>query len=214
MVHGDAVITEKLQHSSSQALLTEVQSSLDQLSTFSPSRKALCKSLGAVEHAMPSSSARAPSARKAKDIDSSCASPHYLLQSSARHRRQTAAHSPQPSMDWALDKTNSDMMEAWPQLFQSPDLPGMHPAEPKVAQSLSNNTSVQVWAGMQPELLSQIMQQLHWTSREAVALTGVCRCSVANEYVMLFKISLSHPCMCSAAAEVLILYLHYSMLPV
>ena len=187
MVHGDALITEKLQHSSSQALLSEVQSSLDQLSAFSPSRKALCKSLHAGEHAVPSSSARAPSARKTKDTDASYASPHHILQSSVRHRRQTAAHSPQRSVEWAADKTNSDVMEAWPQLFQAPNLPGMHPAAPKVAQSLSNNAPVQVWAGMQPELLSQVMQQLQWTSREAVALTGVCRCSIANKHVMLSR---------------------------
>ena len=192
MVHGDALITDKLQQTSSEALLLEVQGSLDQLSAFSPSHKASYKSLGAVEQVMQSSSTAAPSARKAKDTKSSNLLPHPLLQSSVRHRRQTTSHPPQHSMDWSADKTSYDAMEAGPPLFQSPDLPGMQPAEPKVAQSLSNDTPVQVWAGMQPELLSQVMQQVQWTSREAVAVTGVCRCSIANRRLVLLT-SQCHP---------------------
>ena len=212
MVHGDALITEKLQQTSSEVLLSEVQGSLDQLSAFSPSRKASCRSLGTDEHAEQSSSAGAPSARKVKDTNLSDASSDRLLQSSVRHRRQTASHPLQRSMDWSADKSASDALEAWPQLFQSPNLPGMQPAEPNVAQFLSNDTPAQVWAGMQPELLSQVMQQAQWTSREAVALTGVCRCSIANKHVMQVNTSPFHPCMCSAAAEVLTVYIHPSML--
>ena len=201
MIHGDALITEKLQQTSTEALLIEVQGSLDQLSAFSPSRKASCNSLGAVEHTVQSSFAGAPSAEKGKDANLSEASPDRLLQSSARHRRQTASRPPQRRMDWSARKSASDAMEAWPQLFQSPNLPGMQSAEAK-AQFLSNDTPVQVWAGMQPELLSQVMQQVQWNSREAVALTGVCRCSIAKKHEM--DTSQSHPCVCSAAVGVLI----------
>ena len=182
MVHGDALITDKLQQTSSEALLLEVQGSLDQLSAFSPRRKASCKSLRAVEQAVQSSTG-APLARKATDTNMSNASSHHLLQSSVRHRRQTASHPTHQGIDWPADKTTSDAIGPWPQLFQSPNLPGMQPAEPKVAQSLSNDTPVQMWAGMQPELLSQVMQQVQWTGREAVALTGVCRCSISQQIV-------------------------------
>lgn len=183
MVHGDALITDKLQQTSSEALLLEVQGSLDQLSAFSPRRKASCKSLRAVEQAVQSSSTGASYARKATDTNMSNASPHHLLHSSVRHRRQTASHPTHQGIDSSADKTTNDAMGPWPQLFQSPNLPGMHTAEPKVAQSLSNDTPVQMWAGMQPELLSQVMQQVQWTGREAVALTGVCRCSISQQIV-------------------------------
>lgn len=185
MVHGDALITEKLPQTSSEALLSEVQGSLDQLSAFSPRRKASGKNLVAAKQAAQGSSARAPSAREATTL--SDARPDRLLHSAVRHRRQTASrpqrsmeHSMERSMERSADNTISNSAEAQPQLFQSPNLPGMQQAELTEAHSLSTDTLVQVWAGMQPELLSHVMQQVQWTSREAVALTGVCRCCSCN----------------------------------
>ena len=208
MVHGDALITEKLPQSSSEALLSEVQGSLDQLSAFSPSRKASCKGMAAARQAAQSSSAGAPSARDATTL--SHAQPDRLLQSAVRHRRQTGSH-PQRSMEWSADNTSSSLVEAQPQLFQSPNLPGMQQAELTKARSMSTDPLDQVWAGMQPELLSHVMQQVQWTSREAVALTGVCRC-FPNYYALRFGTLLPDPCTCSAAAKVHIVYRLYIML--
>lgn len=202
MVHGDALITEKLPETSSEALLSEVQGSLDQLSAFSPSRKASCKGLAAAKQAAQSSSA--PSAREATAL--SDAPPDRLLQSAVRHRRQTASH-PQRSMACSMEPsadntTTSNSVEAQSQLFQSPNLPGMQQAELMEARSMSTDTLIQVWAGMQPELLSHVMQQVQWTSREAVALTGVCRCCIPDCHALRIHTLLPDPYICSAAVKV------------
>lgn len=199
MVHGDALITGKLPQTSSETLLSEVQGSLDQLSVFSPSRKISCKGLAAAKQAAQSSSACAPSAREATTL--SHARPDRLLQSAVRHRRQTDSH-PQRSMEWSADKATRNSVDKQSQLFQSPNLPGMQQAELTEARSMSTDTLVQVWAGMQPELLSHVMQQVQWTSREAVALTGVCRCYIPNCHALQIDTLLPDPYICSAAAKV------------
>lgn len=181
MVHGDALVTEALQQITCEDLLSEVQGSLDQLSAFSPSRKSSSKSLAVQIHHAQGSAISAPSARKAEESTLSSTASDSLLLSAARHRRQIAAHSPQSSAKQAAEKTGHITLDALPQLFQAPNLPGMQQAafteEPSV--SSDHSTTVQVWAGMQPELLSHVLQQVQWTSREAVALTGVCRYSMS-----------------------------------
>ena len=185
MVHGDALITEKLQQASSEDLLSEVQGSLDQLSAFSPSRKASSKSVDARRQAVPSPSM---GLRNLEDIKSPDAVPERLLLSAVRRRKQTVAHLPQSSVDGSANRTADRTLEAFPQIFQSPNLPGMQQSDCNEKQLMSSDhpSPAQVWAGMQPELLSQVLQQVQWTSREAIALTGVCRCSIANVSVLAF----------------------------
>lgn len=182
MVHGDALLTEALQQTTCEDLLSEVQGSLDQLSAFSPSRKSSSKNLAVKTHPLQGSAITAPSARKAEKSTLSSTAPDSLLLSAARRRKQIPAHSPPSSVEKATEDTAHITLDALPQLFQAPNLPGMQQAAYTDEQPVSNDhpTTVQVWAGMQPELLSHVLQQVQWTSREAVALTGVCRYSISN----------------------------------
>lgn len=180
MVHGDALITEAVQQTSSQDLLLEVQGSLDKLSAFSPSHRSSSKNLVAGGLAVQSHLPGAPSAKKAEDTALSNAAPDNLLLSAVRHRRQSPAHSVQSSMEWATAETAHITMNAPTELFQAPKLPSMQPTKFEEGQSFCSDHATQMWAVMQPELLSHILQQVQWTSREAVALTGVCRCSMSS----------------------------------
>ena len=179
MIYGDAMVTEKL-HLPAPAgdLLLEIQGSLDQLSGSSTPSQRVC-----VRQQSGQSEAQVP----AEDIKQDAASlwtvaPPSLVLSVGRHRSPAQRDSQQQQQQQhAVDQSSCESTSMSPsdstQLFQPPDLPGMQQTNATESQSDSADSLLppHVWAGTQPELLSQVLQQMSWTSKEAVALTGVCR---------------------------------------
>lgn len=186
MVHGDALITQSTGPEALAAdLLAEVQASMDQLSDFNTDTRSKTGTTRRhhkqpQEHPKnslePAKTARAITVPTAKAAQSQV---HHAL----RHRRHTVLPIEQPdSPDSSLpaDKAFSSQATAAPEsdLFQSPQLPGIEQsvtAEQHVMADVKIMPLVDMWASMQSELLGNILQQVQWTSREAVALTAVCR---------------------------------------
>ncbi|DBA79070.1 TPA: hypothetical protein ACH3X1_008925 [Trebouxia sp. C0004] len=59
-------------------------------------------------------------------------------------------------------------------LFQAPDLPGLKQPTAATEQAGQSPCLIDIWGSMQSELLGNVLRQMQWTSREAIALTGVC----------------------------------------
>lgn len=176
MIHGDALITQKLQQPAPEDLLSEVQGSLDQLFAFSKSLKGVDESLQANTQAMQSHTTDiAPDSRAqtaaAPSLELSAVRRHSRAAATAQQRQQRHSH------DGSAHGTTSMPSSSSSEMFQTPNLPGMPQTEATRPQSTSADDAALagVWAGMQPELLSQVLHQVAWTSKEAMALTGVCR---------------------------------------
>ena len=186
MIHGDALITQSagLQHATTE-LLSEVQASLNQLSTFSNFTNYTSAQAGSQDQ-QPQSAAVAPTMAATRNfldttLPSVTALNHEALRIPKHHRQN---RSPANRAD-AMSSQNlsrrsascvTDSAEAV--LFQPPDLPGLRQQTGDVQQDMSVAQSPCItdkWGGMQSELLGKVLQQLHWTSKEAIALTAVCR---------------------------------------
>ena len=179
MIHGDALITQTTGPAAVKDLLTEVQTSLDQLSAFS-------SAVNSVVTVKPKTSqvsvdtvpAMLTQPRQAAQSDAAAA----LLTAPSRQRRQ-AAKTPAPlapdvrHADSTVSSSASICEQATPAseltMFQSPQLPGMDQPAAVPASDVAGMSDQ--WANMQPELLGNVLQQVNWSGREAIALTAVCR---------------------------------------
>lgn len=175
MIHGDALITQKLKQSASEDLLLEIQGGLDQLSAYT---KKSHTSMHVHPDATQSRFTDTPPYLTAQNTVSSATVPDSLKFSTVRRRKQAAANMMQPQQSMKQSHNAANVLQSTPlKLFQSPGFSGMQQASPSEPQSVNveSMSAANDWAGMQPELLSQVLQQLQWSSKEAVALTGVCR---------------------------------------
>lgn len=181
MIHGDAMLTYS--RGLAVDLLSGVQASLNHLSAFHmPS--AMPPNPGRQGHQPVGLTAltRLP----AKTTTVAAISPAQQVHTALRHRR----HTPSPVQVELLHSTETITKHSKPnvsklgasadqfELFQAPDLPGLEQcmAVPGQAGTQAERAClVDTWGSMQAELLSSVLQQLHWTSREAIALSGVCR---------------------------------------
>ncbi len=185
MIHGDALITQSTGPRAATAdLLSEVQASLNQLSGFNTRIGTEPRPTGR-DAQQPASRMAVPS-QKAPDIPLQAVNaPQSYVLSAPRYHRQTAPTTAELSSTdiSSLPDNNSRLSQvtaAAPEagLFQSPDLPGL---QQPVAGAQQAGADAQyaaladVWGGMQSELLGNVLRQVRWTSREAIALSGVCR---------------------------------------
>ena len=176
MVHGDALITQRLQQSAPEDLLLEIQGGLDQLSAYTTRSHS---SMHAHPNATEDPVTDTLPTLTAQNTMSSTTVPDSLILSTVRPRKPADAHLLRPQQGMprsAHDATNSSQSTPL-ELFQSPDFPCMQQASPNEAHSatVESMSAANDWAGVQPELLSQVLQQVQWSSKEAVALTGICR---------------------------------------
>ena len=181
MIHGDAMLTYS--RGLAVDLLSEVQASLNHLSAFHmPS--ATPPNPGRQGHQPDGLTAR--TRLPAKTTTVAAVSPAQQVHTALRHRR----HTPSPVQVELLHSTETITKHSKPnvnklatsvdqfELFQAPDLPGLEQSMAVTSQAGTHAERpclVDTWGSMQAELLSSILQQLQWTSREAIALTGVCR---------------------------------------
>ncbi len=169
MIHGDVLMTQNSGTGSD--LLSEVQASLKQLSAFNMTAHADSSHAG-LQTRQPASSAAHASSPAVSDTASML--PHHQMQSALRHRRYaiTQEQAPGSTVNCSplsqVEETPSDFG-----LFHAPDLPGLK--QPATEQAAQSPCLIDIWGSMQSELLGNVLRQMQWTSREAIALTGVCR---------------------------------------
>ncbi|DBB12840.1 TPA: hypothetical protein ACH3X3_005602 [Trebouxia sp. C0006] len=170
MIHGDVLMTQNTGTGSD--LLSEVQASLKQLSAFNMTAHADSSHAG-LQRRQPASSAAHASSPAVTDTASML--PQHQMQSALRHRRHAMGTEQAPSSTVVcvplsqVEETPSDFG-----LFHAPDLPGLKQAKAATEQAAQSPCLIDIWGSMQSELLGNVLRQMQWTSREAIALTGVC----------------------------------------
>lgn len=179
MVHGDALITQTAGAAAAAAdLLSEVQTSLNQLSAFTfHSSAAHANNKGfssqALKQLLPLQHAPQPATPPPAATALTASVPQRvrrLVPHMAASVSDAASYLPSQGLATAKDSQQASMQEG---LFAPPQLLRMVQSSPPPA-SVGLLPSDQ-WAHMQPELLGSILQQVKWTGREAIALTAVCR---------------------------------------
>lgn len=179
MIHGDVLIMQNTGTGSD--LLSEVQASLKQLSAFNMTARADSDHAGLQRRQPASSSAHAISPAV---TDTASMLPQHKMQSAPKHRRRAMSQEQAPSstIDCLLQMEKNSpplsQVEETPSefgLFQAPDLPGMKQPTAATEQAAQSPCLIDIWGSMQSELLGNVLRQMQWTSREAIALTGVCQ---------------------------------------
>lgn len=171
MIHGDVLMTQNTGTGSD--LLSEVQASLKQLSAFNMTAHADSSHAG-LQRRQPASSAAHASSPAVTDTASML--PQHQMQSALRHRRHAMGTEQAPSSTVVcvplsqVEETPSDFG-----LFHAPDLPGLKQAKAATEQAAQSPCLIDIWGSMQSELLGNVLRHMQWTSREAIALTGVCQ---------------------------------------
>ena len=179
MIHGDVLMTQSTGTGSD--LLSEVQASLKQLSAFNMTAHADSNHAGLQRRQPASSAAHAISPAV---TDTASMLPQYQMQSAPKHRRHAVSEEQAPSStsdcssQWEQNSSPLSQVKETPSefgLFQAPDLPGLKQPTTATEQAAQSPGLVDIWGSMQSELLGNVLRQMQWTSREAIALTGVCR---------------------------------------